>query len=306
MAGRNIWSRCQSDGVISGLLGAGLGALVSAVLLQRRAAQRLQPPALANPVQPPPANRPMAPNQSSPTTLVRAAASAPSRGVIEPLDTLTLRARTVEIFPTAYSTLLSIVQGIALGVLVTTMQSALTSETPGTTRLVLFLEGGVALVGIVVVYYMYVWFVLVARWAPTIFDTLIPLGLGCLEMGSIASIGDNRAWVGWIGAFYIGGAVAFLHSVWRLDVSMFADPSQHRLITRLLLKLISANALGGTFAISGTVALRSQSAAPADFELFAQVLGTLVLLTAAFLILWSERTLARLYHSNHLRWIRSL
>jgi hypothetical protein len=39
------------------------------------------------------------------------------------------------------------------------------------------------LLTITVAWCMYIWFLLIVRWAPMIFDTLIPIMLGTLEMG---------------------------------------------------------------------------------------------------------------------------
>ncbi len=217
---------------------------------------------------------------------------------IEVLDEASLRDRSVEIFPSAYATLLSIVQGIALGLLVTQFANTVKGK-HGIDRLAVISESVASFSCVVVIYYMYVWFVLIVRWAPTILDTLIPFGLGTAQIGAILSIPKHENWILWIAGVQFAGTIAFLHSFLRSRPDMFSE-RDFKAIRRLLRTLMISTASGFVLALVLYLFMDEH----VD-EWFALILSLIVTAIGIALTAISERSLSAMYRRNGLRWLRS-
>ena len=161
-----------------------------------------------------------------------------------------LRRRTSDIFPAGYLTGISIVQGVALAVLMTGSISL-----PISRRLTL--AAGVAAAGqsatgfatIVIVSYEYLWFTTIMRWSPNFLDTLVPYVLGAAEIAPLALIGHTGPW--WIAmtAFMFAAAGAFAHTIVRLSDGMFAGTPQVQSHIRVLLHRLLARLAGCCLAL---------------------------------------------------------
>ncbi len=217
---------------------------------------------------------------------------------IQVLDREVLRERTVAIFPGAYTTLLSIVQGLALALLVSRFAEVVTSTND--TRLA-WVQLAMSATLIVLIYYMYTWFVLVVRWPPTVWDTVIPLALGGLEAGLILGLGSTSHWLLASALMLIGGAAAFFHSILRLRPEMFAESRVHDLLRRVLMQLMFAS-VGGAL-VSSLSWLWTRGG-----HEWSITLGTTAAITSlGIVMIWvSEIAVSKVFRMNGLRWIRRL
>ena len=115
---------------------------------------------------------------------------------IEPFSPDVLKRRIVEIFPAGYLTMIAIIQGVALGVTIVTTQQQLQDQRATINRFTVAAQALAVFVAIVVITHRYLILTIDDRWAPTIFDTLIPYALGVGEITTAVVIGRNATW--WI------------------------------------------------------------------------------------------------------------
>jgi hypothetical protein len=226
---------------------------------------------------------------------------------VQSLNAAVMRARSVEIFTGAYVTLLSIVQATALGLLAVKSSEQLKARG---NQAALATESIAVLLAIVLVFYMYVWFVLLVRWTPTILDTLIPFGLGTAEIAATESIGDHRTWVLRMAVLGAVGALGFWHSGWRATQDLFDSPEDYSRIHKLLFRLLEVTLAIVLFAVLAYSLLdRGISIAHHDLALSAATSASVVacatVVAECVLILWSEATLQRLFHRSGLRYLRT-
>lgn len=212
------------------------------------------------------------------------------------LTASTLSARSAELFPNAYSTLLSVVQGLALGLLAAKLPMLTAAKGHAAAS---WWEAAATTVAVVLIYYTYVWFVLVARWAPTVFDTLIPFVLGGLEVAVAVTVGDPRAWLIWTAALEVGGIGALTHTLIRLHSRAFAVDVAFRRIQKLLKRLSFGLLLGVVFV---GAALLYPQVDTAPEQVMPWMCGGTILLAVVMVVL-SERTLTGVYADHGLnRW----
>jgi hypothetical protein len=177
----------------------------------------------------------------------------------EPLEALSrkvLIARTLEIFPAGYLTIISVVQGVALGLLVQNSVSVL-RDLGSPLTIALTAEQGIWVFGtIVLVFYEYIWFTIVMRWSPTFRDTFIPFALGVTQIGTAVLVGDYLSW--WIaeGVFLSVGTAAFMNTVERSAEVMFGTVKDAYRATRRLLRRLAIYAFGAA-ALSAALAVLS-------------------------------------------------
>ena len=216
----------------------------------------------------------------------------------EVLDRERLARRSAEVFPTAYTTLLSIAQGAAL---ITLVPRAAEQLTTGNSQLLWpsLIETVVTGLSIVVIFYMYSWFVLVFRWSPSVPDTFIPLGLGAIQILQAQSVGDHVAWPRFMAALMIAGGLAFFHSLRRQSHGMFSEPEAHVAIRGALRWLANGSFFGGVIYLSSDLFFGFEQLS------FVVITGTLVLLVLIAMFVVSEIALNRTYGKYEMvRWIR--
>lgn len=191
--------------------------------------------------------------------------------------------------------MLSLIQGLALALLATQASAFLDNPTEASS--LSWAQMASCLVTIVTTYYMYIWFVLVARWPPTILDTLIPFVLGLGEAVLISQFeSGGRRWLAAQAIMLFVGCLAFAHSIWRLKSDMFTKPGAYRLVHNLLTTL-AAGMTVGCLASAFSAMWWPQAATVVTFALCAGV-STLVAL--------SERAIGRLFVLHGLRYVRPL
>jgi hypothetical protein len=140
-----------------------------------------------------------------------------------------LRDRISETFSGGYMTLLAIIQGVALGTLVTTLYSRISSgevsRASGLSAANLALQATGTVIAIVIVTEQYFLFVRLVRWEPTIFDTLAPYALGLGEVGEAAFLGKNEYWWGSAAVLLLvlAASMAFGYTWLRISKDVFGS-----------------------------------------------------------------------------------
>jgi hypothetical protein len=119
-------------------------------------------------------------------------------------------------FPSVYLTTISIIQGVALGILAQQTFSGVHGNLRETFPFAL-----ASLVTIMVISYEYTWFVGMFRWPPRVWDTLVPFLLGFAEAAPMFFLRDAKMWWLWTAVFCIVGALAFVNTLSRCRSSMF-------------------------------------------------------------------------------------
>jgi len=101
---------------------------------------------------------------------------------LEPLTRDVLVRRSLATFPDGYLNHISIIQGVALGLLIQQAFVAITSDKYSEYRIGILGEATLLFLCVVIVSYEYIWFLTIMRWTPRFSDTLIPLALGVTEI----------------------------------------------------------------------------------------------------------------------------
>lgn len=210
---------------------------------------------------------------------------------LEVLDPASVRRRAVEVFPTAYASMLSIVLGIAMGAAAASV-APLVPKVSGIDLAVLILGCIVTLTAVSTVYYNYVWFLIVFRWVPGALDTVVPLFLGAsvIAVGVTVPFRESALWA--VTAMYLIGFASYLHTLWRSQRSLFANPADHRTVSRLLWFLAIMTAAGS---VLGVVTICFAPILGPGSNI---VLGLATVVFAVIMIGVSERALAKIYKNN--------
>jgi len=146
---------------------------------------------------------------------------------IEPLSSEVLKRRVVEIFPAGYLTIIAIIQGVALGAAIVTTQQQLLDQRSTTNRFTVEAQALAVFVAIVVITHRYLVLTIDDRWAPTIFDTLIPYALGVGEITTAVAIGRNAAWWIAVSALFLAAIGTYVHTYIRSPRMSF-PPGNHK------------------------------------------------------------------------------
>ncbi|WP_433308761.1 hypothetical protein ACQP0U_18715 [Micromonospora sp. CA-269861] len=222
--------------------------------------------------------------------------SAKSKRILQPLDQQILRLRSIEIFPQGYLMNISIIQGVALSVLVVETVNTLRRDNDPLPMVPTLAQSSLTLACLIIVSYEYLWFSTIMRWTPTFRDTAIPVVLGVGEIVPPLLLGNSRAW--WIatGAFALLGAMAFVNTATRSDPDMFPQSEwAYKAIRGLLLTLAAASL--ATAVLSGVIAYLIGRVSS---EQVLSTAGALLILltTALFVVGRSERILNDVYDQH--------
>jgi hypothetical protein len=172
------------------------------------------------------------------------------RDLIDPADTAVrgegiqalshdvLVRRSIEVSPSGFITIISIIQGVALALLAqnTFPHPSLLAVVQSVTLLLVF----------VAVFYFYVTLSILLRWAPSFLDSLLPFAIASLEIPPAFFLGNPVAWSAWLAAFWFftfGGL--WITTKWSPPSHFGADPAAHHLLHSLLRELRIAAAAGG-------------------------------------------------------------
>lgn len=180
---------------------------------------------------------------------VTRAAREPS-GDISPRGEEEIESRMKEVFPAGYMTALAIIQGVALGFLLTTAQAQFLQHSTLRYRVMIGTQALAVFIIIVVVTHRYMTLTgLSRRRMLTGFDVFIPFVLGVAEMGSAQLIGYVTAWWCAILFFSCAGIGVYLHSRRRSNPETAYISTQFRKVTTRAMLLLASLGLWSAVAI---------------------------------------------------------
>lgn len=218
-----------------------------------------------------------------------------SQSVLEPMDHEILAKRTSDTFPAGYLTSIAIIQGVALGILVTfALPRVLEHGVRSNDRIMLAGQAITGLAAIVIVSYEYLWFTTIMRWVPRFFDTLVPYVLGVGEIAPPLLIKNNAQW--WIAmtAFLAAAAFAFYYTISRSSEDMFpGKPAVYRALRQLLRRLIICCLF--LACISATITVVNLSSHHLAWLM--TMMPWAVDFAGVLMVVISERTLTSVYHN---------
>jgi hypothetical protein len=144
-----------------------------------------------------------------------------SGSVLEPLSQEVLINRSSEAFPIAYLSLISIIQSVALGILLTETVTILSGSSAIDETIAVASRAAVLFGFLVIISYEYLWFIGILRWVSTFRDTLIPYAIGVAEIIPCLMLDQALAW--WVATTVIPVicAAALLNTIARLDPLAF-------------------------------------------------------------------------------------
>ena len=156
--------------------------------------------------------------------------------------------RSLEISPSGFITIISIIQGVALALLAEN-----TFEKPS---LLVCVQSIATLLIFVTVFYWYLAMSVLLRWAPSFLDSFLPFAIAGLEIPPAFFLGDARAWNLWLALFWFGTMTGLMITKKWSPQSHFGEHVEaHRTLHNLLRELqtmagITALAVGlcGVFA----------------------------------------------------------
>jgi hypothetical protein len=171
--------------------------------------------------------------------------------VYRPLDQEEFISRMVDSFPSIYLTTISIIQGLALGLLIQNVfafisgssQSGLERWSP------LIPYAPVSFLIIIGILWEYYYFVVVYRWSPKLLDTCIPLFLGFFEIGLMFYLTEPRVWWALNVGLDVSAIIAFTHTYRSCKRSMFRSEGLYKFVRSNVRKDITTTILGTTLAI---------------------------------------------------------
>lgn len=214
-----------------------------------------------------------------------------ARRAIEPLTKDVLVRRTLEVFPSGYLTILSIIQGVSLGFTVNTAAEAQALPGPVVEDVATLARAAMTLVGVIIVSYQYIWFTVMMRWRQSFVDSLVPFLLGTAEIVVALNIGRAAQWWFSVSVFAILGLMAFANTKRHLSLDLYnGQELPLRLTSKLLTR--SMGTCGGLAVIAIVCALTSLGGSGR----IATGLGVAsVLVGVSVMVLMSERTIGQIY-----------
>jgi len=120
-----------------------------------------------------------------------------------------IRQRATEIFPSVMLTVLSMVQALALELLWTRLGESPYLWAPGWDAVIGWCQVLAVLLGLMEIWLFYISMVVRFRWVPSIYDSVIPFGVGLIEFSAIELIGPGT-FSGWLCSV----AILLLVAVW--------------------------------------------------------------------------------------------
>lgn len=139
--------------------------------------------------------------------------------IVKLLDKCEFQNRVDKSFSDVYLTFLSIIQGVALGILA--MEIFGDKDIIGNVNFAFVSRSFISFLIIVVVAYEYTLMVGVFRWSPTIVDALIPFVLGLCEIIPMFHLKDLPWWSHCTGVFFSVGAVTLFNTLCHCRPGLF-------------------------------------------------------------------------------------
>jgi hypothetical protein len=158
------------------------------------------------------------------------------------------RGRVLESFPSTYLTLTSIIQGVALGYLVTVFDDARSAY--GVAN---YLLAASTFLIIVSAWHEYMVGATAFRWIPQLWDSAIPFALGASEIAMIRSLADERDLAQWFMAAAVVAviaAVALFNMYVNVTRGQTEPPPSGRVCWHMRLALALSMCVAGVFVAS--------------------------------------------------------
>lgn len=199
-------------------------------------------------------------------------------GAIQALTRETLIGRSLQISSSGFTTIVSIIQGVALAILA---DNTFEKRSP-----MVFAQSFTLLLVLVCVFYTYVNVSIMLRWAPSFLDAFLPFAIAGLEIPPAYVLGNVVAWNALLAALWLGAACGFFITIkWSPPDHFGTEREAHRLFHRLLGELMATAALCGV-SMAGLAALAH--AFPAGHAGWGTAGVLTVLATAATLVARTE------------------
>ncbi|MCX7113358.1 MAG: hypothetical protein NTX45_25270 [Proteobacteria bacterium] len=150
--------------------------------------------------------------------------------IYKPLSGVTLSERMEESFPSTYLNSISIIQGVALGLLCERVFKPDNKEVfllfdPKALPYIL-----ISFTSIICVLYEYNWFVGVYRWSPKPLDTICPILIGFFEIGAILNLEHPINYWFLNSLFCFSGSIGFLNTHINTKMKMFEGIKNKKLL----------------------------------------------------------------------------
>ena len=141
--------------------------------------------------------------------------------IFDPLTPDEFKKRINENFPSAYLTLISIIQGVSLGILANNTFTYIKDPCLAEPWESFLPYSIMCFFLIIIVTYEYVWFIGVFHWSPKIWDTFIPFFLGISEIVPMFYLTSPKIWWLCTAGFSVCGAFGFYNSLRNCKEPMF-------------------------------------------------------------------------------------
>lgn len=168
------------------------------------------------------------------------------KSVFEPLSTTEFKRRIGDSFPAVYLTVISIIQGVALGILAYNTFGYIKDPKLVEPWIRFLPYSAICFILIIILTCEYTWFIGVFKWSPKIWDTIVPFALGLSEVVPMFYLTNPQSWWLLTAIFCCVGAAGFFNTLRNCKQLMFGENKQayRRTINTLkcdiLLALIAA------------------------------------------------------------------
>jgi hypothetical protein len=169
-------------------------------------------------------------------------------GAIQALSRDALIGRSLEISSSCFTTIVSIIQGVALAILA---DNTFKNPSP-----LVYSQSLTLLLVLVCVFYTYVNVSIMLRWAPSFLDSFLPFAIASLEIPPAYFLGHVAAWNALLAALWLGASCGFFITIkWSPPSHFGKEREAHRIFHRMLGELMAIAAICGlAMGILGTLA----------------------------------------------------
>jgi len=219
--------------------------------------------------------------------------------VFNKLDREEFKRRIAESFPAVYLTIISIIQGVALGILATKTHEYIKNSCLAEPWLRFLPYSVMSFLLIIVVSHEYTWFLGIFKWPPRVLDTVIPFAIGFSEISPMFFLTNSRIWWFLTAAFCSFGALAFSYTLWNCRRAWFRENTNKEAYDKLISTLrqdISMALILAPICICGGVFYSSST--KVLYWNWPEILFFISLFTIAIYILLMEQRFMKELHHN--------
>jgi len=163
------------------------------------------------------------------------------------------KARMGDSFPSVYLTMISIIQGVALGILASQINRLIFHPEQGSTMIRHWLLVApyciFSFMSILIVAYQYSWFIGLFKWSPAFWDIFFPFSLGLTEILPMFFLNKPAGWMLCTSVFSFMGVLAWRNTLIHCNSSAFGQKKKAMVRTIKLLILNIKIALMAGFSL---------------------------------------------------------